>query len=100
MSIRTLRQTHLEDQVRERTLKTPALKTAKPRSPEEVQKRFGDRIRETRRQKGISQEDLALACDIDRAYLGAVERGQRNISLLNIYKIARGLKVPARELMP
>lgn len=100
VSIRTLRLAHLDEQVREKILKIPTVKAAMPISPEQVQKRFGDRIREIRRRKGISQEDLALACDIDRAYLGAVERGQRNISLLNIYKIARGLKVPARELMP
>lgn len=73
---------------------------AKPISPDEVQRRFGERIREIRRQIGISQERLALGCDLDRAFLGAVERGQRNISLVNIYKIARGLNVPARELMP
>ncbi|HEV2323756.1 MAG TPA: helix-turn-helix transcriptional regulator [Terracidiphilus sp.] len=93
-------QAHLDEQVHERILKIPAVKMAKPISPEEVRKRFGERIREIRRKKGVSQEDLALACDVDRAFLGGVERGERNISLLNIYKIARGLKVPARELMP
>jgi ribosome-binding protein aMBF1 (putative translation factor) len=67
---------------------------------EEIQRRFGDRVRETRHQKGISQESLALVCDLDRAYVGGVERGERNISLVNIYKIARGLGVPAKDLMP
>ena len=39
-------------------------------------------------------------CDLDRAYIGGVERSERNISLVNIYKIARGLGIPAKELMP
>jgi transcriptional regulator with XRE-family HTH domain len=66
----------------------------------QIQQRFGDRLREARRQEGISQESLALMCDLDRAYIGGVERSERNISLVNIYKIARGLGIPAKELMP
>jgi transcriptional regulator with XRE-family HTH domain len=64
----------------------------------QIQKGFGDRVRELRRQKGLSQESLALACDLDRTYIGGVERGERNISLLNIQKIAKALGVSAREL--
>ena len=63
-----------------------------------IQKTFGDRVRNLRKQKGLSQESLALACDLDRTYVGGVERGERNISLLNIYKIAAALGVPAKEL--
>jgi transcriptional regulator with XRE-family HTH domain len=63
-----------------------------------IQKNFGDRLRNLRKQKGLSQESLALACDLDRTYIGGVERGERNISLLNIYKIAAALGVPAKEL--
>jgi len=63
-----------------------------------IQQRFGDRVRELRKKKGLSQEDLALACDLDRSYIGGVERGERNISLLNIQKIADALRVSAREL--
>jgi transcriptional regulator with XRE-family HTH domain len=55
-------------------------------------------VRELRKQKGLSQESLALACDLDRTYIGGVERGERNISLLNIYKIAAALGVSVREL--
>jgi DNA-binding XRE family transcriptional regulator len=65
-----------------------------------IQQGFGDRLRELRLSKGISQESLALVCHIDRAYIGGVERGERNISLVNIYKIARGLGIPAKDLMP
>ena len=59
---------------------------------------FGKRVRELRTAKGLSQEALALACDLDRTYIGGIERGERNVSLVNIEKIASGLSVPVREL--
>lgn len=65
---------------------------------EQIQRDFGERVRKLRKQKQLSQETLALACDLDRTYIGGVERGERNISLLNIYKIAEALGVGAREL--
>jgi len=68
------------------------------RDEEQVQKRFGKRVRELRKQGGLSQEALALACGLDRTYIGGVERGERNISLLNIHRIAAALGVSAREL--
>jgi transcriptional regulator with XRE-family HTH domain len=64
----------------------------------QIQHHFGARVRELRKQKGLSQEALALACDLDRTYIGGVERGERNISLLNIQKIAEALGLSAREL--
>ena len=64
----------------------------------EIQKRFGARVRELRRDKGLSQEALALACGLDRTYVGSVERGERNISLVNIHLIASALRVPAKVL--
>lgn len=60
---------------------------------------FGVRVRDIRKEKGLSQESLALACELDRTYIGGVERGERNISLLNIYKIAKALDVLPRELI-
>lgn len=59
---------------------------------------FGRRLAELRKQKGWSQEKLALESGIARSYLGGVERGQRNIALLNIYKLADALKVPVAML--
>lgn len=63
-----------------------------------IQKQFGARMRRLRLQKGVSQEGLALTCDLDRSYIGGVERGERNVSLVNIRKIARALGVPVKEL--
>lgn len=54
---------------------------------------FGARIRQLRRSAGISQEELATLAELDRSYIGGVERGERNVSLLNIHKIARALKL-------
>lgn len=65
-----------------------------------LQQAFGVRLREVRKQKGFSQESLALACGLDRSYIGGVERGERNISLINIYKIANALGISAKEIFP
>lgn len=54
---------------------------------------FGDRVRELRRERGLSQEGLAHIADLDRTYVGGVERGLGNISLDNIHKLANALKV-------
>jgi len=62
-----------------------------------VQKRFGERLRTLRKAKEFSQEELALRCDLDRSYVGGVERGERNISLLNIQKIADALGISPKE---
>ena len=64
----------------------------------QIQRNFGQRVRELRQERGLSQEALALACDLDRTYIGGVERGERNISLLNICKIAAALGIPVKEL--
>jgi transcriptional regulator with XRE-family HTH domain len=54
--------------------------------------RIGNQIRELRIESDLSQEKLAFACDLDRTYLGSVERGERNISIINLRKIAKALK--------
>jgi transcriptional regulator with XRE-family HTH domain len=62
---------------------------------------FGRRVREIRLQRGLSQEKLAERADLHRNYVGGVERGERNISLLNIVKLAHGLNVrPAKLIEP
>jgi len=60
---------------------------------------FGRRLAQLRQQKGWSQETLSLESGIARSYLGGVERGQRNISLINICKLADALSVAAGELL-
>lgn len=60
---------------------------------------FGRRLAELRRVKGWSQEKLALESGLARSYLGGVERGQRNIALMNICKLADTLGVTPAELM-
>ena len=65
----------------------------------EVKKRFGARVRELRLARGLSQEALAYEAGLDRTYVGGVERGERNISLVNIAKIADALQVHAKDLL-
>ena len=60
---------------------------------------FGHTIRALRKKKGISQESLAELCKLHRTYVGAIERGERNVSLLNIVALARALDVPASRTM-
>lgn len=67
---------------------------------QKIKKGFGEYLRAIRRGKGLSQEALAFACELDRTYIGGIERGERNVSLINIYKIARALGVTPKELMP
>ena len=60
---------------------------------------FGQKIRKVRINKGITQEQLAELSGLHRTYLGSVERGERNISLINIFKIAKALEVEIKELL-
>jgi transcriptional regulator with XRE-family HTH domain len=64
---------------------------------ENIQKKFGNRLRQIRQNLGLSQEELAHLCNLDRSYVGGVERGERNISLVNIHKIADALNISPRE---
>jgi transcriptional regulator with XRE-family HTH domain len=63
-----------------------------------LQAKFGERVRSLRKAKGLSQEALALSCALDRTYIGGVERGERNISLINIHTISEALEVTVSEL--
>ena len=62
--------------------------------------RFGERLRQVRVKVGVSQEKLADLAGLHRTYVSSVERGKRNISLLNIDKLADALGVALTELMP
>jgi len=61
--------------------------------------KFGDRVREIRKEKGISQEQLSFKADLHRTYIGMIERAEKNITLVNIEKIANALKVSVNDLM-
>lgn len=63
-----------------------------------IKRRFGSAVRRLRAERGLSQEALALRCDLDRSYIGGVERGERNVSLINIHRIAAALNVEPAEL--
>jgi transcriptional regulator with XRE-family HTH domain len=58
-----------------------------------IRTKIGDRIRQLRNAKGISQEELAHLADLDRTYITSVENGKRNISIVNIEKICKALEV-------
>ncbi|NJL30448.1 MAG: helix-turn-helix transcriptional regulator [Phycisphaerales bacterium] len=60
---------------------------------------FGKAMRKFREAAGISQEKLALTCGIHRTYIGGVERGERNISIQNMARIAVSLHVPLSKLV-
>ena len=60
---------------------------------------FGRHVRQVRQAKGWSQEDLAERCNLDRTYIGGIERGERNISIVNIAKIAHALDLSLSEIM-
>jgi transcriptional regulator with XRE-family HTH domain len=60
---------------------------------------LGRVIRETRLAKGISQENLALLAEVDRSYVGRVERGDNNVAILTLAKIAKALGVSVAKLL-
>jgi len=63
-----------------------------------IQIQFGKKIRQLRIAQGYSQESFAHACDLHRTYIGCIERGEKNIAIANIEKIAKALKVEIWKL--
>ena len=61
---------------------------------------FGQLVRKHRKEKNISQEKLALLCNLDRSYMGRIERGEVNITLEKAYEIAKILEVNFCSLLP
>jgi transcriptional regulator with XRE-family HTH domain len=59
----------------------------------------GLRIRTRREAQNLTQAQLGERCDLDRTFIGSVERGERNLALLNLRKIAQALRVPLAELL-
>ena len=65
----------------------------------DINKQVGARIRKFRLAKGLSQEELAFEADLHRAYIGQIERGEKNIGVQNLQKIATALKVKISKLI-
>jgi len=65
---------------------------------DDIRVRFGKAIRQKRHKLGVSQEAFADMCGLDRTYLGGIERGELNVALVNIEKIAKTLRLTIAEL--
>lgn len=61
---------------------------------------FGQLVRKYRKERNMSQEQLALLCNMDRSYLGRIERGEVNLTLEKIYELANALEIMPKELLP
>ncbi|WP_180046419.1 helix-turn-helix domain-containing protein [Acinetobacter sp. YH12117] len=66
----------------------------------ELSTEIGRLLRKKRVERKITQEALALQCGIDRSYLGRIERGEVNITVLKLYELASVLQIDAKELLP
>ena len=66
--------------------------------PLDIRVRFGKSLRQRREKLLVSQEAFADMCGLDRTYVGGIERGERNVALVNIEKIAKALRIPVSEL--
>ena len=67
---------------------------------DDVLRRFGEQVRKVRSAKGVSQERLSELAGLHRTYISLIERGERNVTLRTIAKIAKSLDVDLAELMP
>jgi len=65
---------------------------------EDIRIRFGRAVRRKRNRLGVSQEEFADMCGLDRTYIGGIERGERNVALINIEKIAKALRISLSKL--
>lgn len=65
----------------------------------DIRIKFGNKIKELRNQKGLSQENLAHLADLDRTYIPGIESGNRNVSIVVIEKLARALEIELTEIL-
>ncbi len=63
----------------------------------DIKEKIGIRLRELRKQKGLSQEKFAFECELDRTYIASIEQGKRNVSIVNIEKIAKTFNMSVYE---
>ncbi len=64
----------------------------------DIKKKFGDKVKQLRLERGLSQEGLANEANLDRTYIPGIEKGERNVSITVIEKLAIALKVDIRDL--
>lgn len=64
----------------------------------DIRLKIGQRIKHLRENAGMSQKDLSFTADLDRSYIASIENGQRNVSIVNIEKIAFALNISIKEL--
>lgn len=62
-------------------------------------RQIGDRIRDLRTDRKMTQAQLGEACELHRTFIGSVERGERNVAILSLRRIAKALRVPISELI-
>ncbi len=63
----------------------------------DIKKKFGKNLKRLRLEKGISQESLALSADLDRTYIPSIEKGERNVSIVVVEKLANALNISISE---
>ena len=80
-----------------RLIEFTQLRFLRMRQNKTIQQKFGNRVRKLRKSKGWSQEEFADECGLHRTYIGAIERGERNVSLNNIHAIAKALDISVKE---
>ena len=66
----------------------------------DIKSQVGDRLRRLRERKGWSQEDLGFESGLHRNYVGGIERGERNVGIVNIARLAKALGIRPRDLLP
>jgi transcriptional regulator with XRE-family HTH domain len=66
--------------------------------PKKILEKFGSKVRDERLKQGISQEELASRASMHRTYIGMIERAEKNITLENIEKISKALKINLSDL--
>ncbi len=64
----------------------------------EILIKFGNNVRKYRKEKGLSQEELSFKAELHRTYIGMIERAEKNITLINIGKIAKALDIEIKDL--
>ena len=65
-----------------------------------TRKKLGEKLRKLRKKVGLSQEKLGFKSGLHRTYIGSIERGEQNVSIDNIHKLVKALKIFPKDLLP